>query len=192
MNFDQNLLLSLNSLAGKSGALDTVIVFVAVFLSYWMAAAVLAFVAVSFYPTFRDKLWRHIELVVVAGISAFVARLAVTELIRFFYNRPRPFDIFGEKGNFVQLVDHVSTASFPSGHAAFSFALATAVSFYYPKTSILFFLAAIFIGAGRVAAGVHWPSDILGGAIVGIGTAWLLRFLFLRYKKRRTKPSANI
>jgi len=80
-----------------------------------------------------------------------------------------------------QLVNHNGGGSFPSGHASFAFALATVVAFYYPKTSLLFFAAAISIGFGRIAAGVHWPSDVLAGAVTGIASAWLLRFLKNKY-----------
>jgi undecaprenyl-diphosphatase len=194
MNFDSNLLHWLNSLAGISETLDTLIVFLAIFFWYWMIVGVLAFVAVSLYPKFRDKLRKNIELLIIAAVSAFLARFAVVELIRFFYIRPRPY--LALDNIYVlphQLLGNMATSgAFPSGHASLSFAVAMAVSFYYPKTSILFFVVALAIGLGRVAAGVHWPSDILGGAIIGVGTAWLLRLLFLWYKKRRAMPSAYV
>jgi len=118
-------------------------------------------------------------MVIFAFASAAVARLGVAEIIRFFYNRPRPFETLeGAR----QLIEHSGGGSFPSGHASLSFAVAAAVYFYYPKTSILFFFAALSIGVGRVAAGLHWPSDILGGAAVGILSAWLLEFLFKKFK----------
>ncbi len=192
MDFDLNLLRWFNSLAGINEEIDTLIIFLAIFLWYWMMAGVLAFAAVSLYPKFRDKLRKNIELLVIATVSAFLARFAVTELIRFLYNRARPFEIFWQENNFIQLVDHAAGGSFPSGHASLAFAVAAAVYFYYPKTSILFFVAALLIGFGRVAAGVHWPSDILGGAMVGVGTAWLFRLLFLQYKKRRAMPSVDV
>jgi len=84
--------------------------------------------------------------------------------------------------NVRQLIFHESSGSFPSGHAAFSFAVAMGVYYYYPKTSILFFLASIAMGLGRVSAGVHWPSDILGGAVVGIFSAWLIDFIIKKFK----------
>lgn len=184
MTFEEIIFWWLNSFAGKSEALDTAIIFSAVFLLYWMAGTILAFAAVSFYPKFKEKLRRNTELAIVALTSAIFARLAVTELIRFFYSRPRPFDIFGKEADFIQLVDHVSAASFPSGHAAFSFALAAAVSFYYPKTSILFFLAAVLIGAARITAGIHWPSDILGGAVIGIASAWIVKLIYQKFLEK--------
>lgn len=183
MYYDLLLFKWLNSWAGINGFLDTVIIFRAVFLVYWMLAGLLVFVVIAFHPKFRPKLHKHLKLAGLAIISGLTARYIITELIRFFYNRPRPFEIFGPENNFVQLLDHAAGGSFPSGHASFAFAIATVVSFYYPKISILFFLAAISTGISRVVAGIHWPSDILGGAIVGIGTAWLVRFLQKKLKK---------
>lgn len=177
---DRQVLERLNGLAGTSEAADTVIVFLAIFLWYWVMAAILAFAAISLYPKLRGYLRRNVELVIFAVAAALLARYVVTELIRFLYNRPRPFEIL----DIHQLVNHAAGGSFPSGHAALSFAVATAISFYYPKTSILFFLAAVLIGIGRISAGVHWPSDILGGAAVGIGTAWIIRWIWQKFIKK--------
>lgn len=170
--FDLTLFRWLNSWVGTGW--DWAIVFRATYLWYLVMAGVAAFVLVAFFAKFRSYRRRNIELFLVALISAVIARYGITELIRFFYDRERPFEAL-EGVN--QLVFHSGGGSFPSGHAALSFAVASVISFYYPKTSILFFLAALSIGFGRIAAGVHWPSDILGGALVGIVTAWFIVFM---------------
>ena len=152
----------LNSWAGISFFWDWAIVFRATYVWYVVMLAVAGFGIAAFLPRFRDGRTMNVRLVVTATVSALVARFGITELIRFFYNRPRPFEALPD---IVQLIPHPAGGSFPSGHAALAFAVAAAVAFYYPKTSVLFFLAALSIGVGRVAAGLHWPSDILGGAI---------------------------
>ena len=174
----------LNSWAGISPFFDWAIVFRATYLWYLVMVAVFLIMAVSFLPRFHQRQQRAIQFFIFAVVSATVARFGVTELIRLFYNRPRPFEVLE---GIHQLANHVSGGSFPSGHAALAFAVATVVWFYYPKTSILFFLVALSIGMGRVAAGVHWPSDILGGALVGIFSAYLIHFLHLRYKQWKNK-----
>lgn len=58
--------------------------------------------------------------------------------------------------------------SFPSGHAIFLFSLATSVWFENKKAGAILFGIAALVGVGRVAAGVHWPTDIIGGAALGI------------------------
>lgn len=180
MNLDVYIFSWLNSWAGVRPLWDAAIIFRATYLWYIVMAAVAGFLVVTFFPKFREYRRRHTELFIFAFVSAFVARFVVTGLIHVLYNRPRPFEVLS---GVRQLVNHDIGGSFPSGHASLAFAVATAISFYYPKTSILFFIAALSIGIGRVAAGVHWPSDILGGAIVGVATAWLVRFVWGKSKK---------
>ncbi|MBI2640820.1 MAG: phosphatase PAP2 family protein [Candidatus Sungbacteria bacterium] len=181
----------LNSWAGVRPLWDALIIFCATYLWYIVMAAVALFVVITLVSKFRSYRRRNTELFIFTFVSAFVARFVVTELIRFSYNRPRPFDLPAEAlakagaDHITQLIPHVSGGSFPSGHASLAFAVATAVSFYYPKTSILFFLAAFSISLGRVAAGVHWPSDILAGAIAGVGTAFTIHFLFRKFRKMK-------
>ncbi len=172
----------LNSWAGVSPFFDWAIVFRAIYLWYLVMTAVAIFIAGTVFLRFRRYRKQNTDLFIFAFISAFTARYVITEIIRFFYNRPRPFEVLD---GVRQLVSHNGGGSFPSGHASLAFAVASAVAFYYPKTSILFFAAALFIGMSRVVAGVHWPSDILGGALVGIGTAWLLRRATAKFIEKR-------
>lgn len=180
MAFDSVIFQWLNSWTGTNSGVDQLIIFRAVYLWYIVMAAVLAIIVISLFPRFRSHLRKNLELLLLTAVSALTARFIIAELIRFFYSRPRPFEIFE---NIRQLVPHDPGASFPSGHASLSFAVAAAVYFYYPKTSILFFLAALSIGLGRVAAGVHWPSDVIGGAIVGVGSALTVRMMWKYFKK---------
>lgn len=64
--------------------------------------------------------------------------------------------------------------SFPSGHAATSFALAAVLSARYPSLSWVFYLAACLVAAGRVAGGSHYASDVAAGALAGLLTGLAL------------------
>lgn len=172
----------LNSWAGVQPLWDFAIVFRGEYLIWIFIGGILVFLLATFFKKFSHLRAKNAELALFALLSGLVARYGVTEIVRFLYSRPRPFEVL----NAVQLIQHSGGGSFPSGHASFAFAAAAVVAFYYPRTSIIFFLAAISIGIGRVAAGIHWPSDIAGGALVGIGTAWLLRFLVLKSLKKIT------
>lgn len=171
---DLTLFRWLNSWVGVNAFLDWNILFRAEYLLYVMIAVVFLFYAF-------DKNQARVKWAIIHAFTAgILSRFIFTEIIRFFYFRPRPFMALE---GVHQLIFHESSGSFPSGHAAFSFAVAASTAYYYPKTSILFFLGALAMGAGRVSAGVHWPSDILAGATVGILSAWLTNFIIKKLRR---------
>ncbi len=104
--------------------------------------------------------------------------VAITHWLKQQVGRPRPVEIYpvlaalpGELGR-----------SFPSGHATAAFALATALSLRWPRASGVWFGMATLVALSRVALGLHWPTDTIAGAVIGIGTilslAWVERLLF--------------
>ncbi len=113
---------------------------------------------------------------VIAGV--ILSRLVITEIIRYFYPHLRPFIVY----QFTPLL-YDYARSFPSGHAAFFFALATIIFLFHKKWGIAYFLGAIIISISRIMAGVHWPMDILGGLVAGIGSAALVHFLIKKISR---------
>jgi undecaprenyl-diphosphatase len=61
--------------------------------------------------------------------------------------------------------------SFPSGHTSAAFLVATVIAYFTPVLAIPMFIFAFLVGMARIYLGVHYPSDILGGIIFGIGMA---------------------
>lgn len=177
----------LNSFAGRREFLDVMIVFKAEYLGWWMIFGLVVFLAASLY--FKRDWKRAKQMVFIALVSGLFSRFIITDIIRFFYSRPRPFDLPAEVitkagvDNIYQLIPHASGGSLPSGHAAFFFAIAAGVFIFYRKWGFLFFLLAFAMGVSRVIAGIHWPSDILGGAVIGILSAYLINYAMLKYKK---------
>ena len=104
----------------------------------------------------------------------------VTTILKHLINRPRPFMTYP----FIEKMSNGGSPSFPSGHTADAFALATAISLAFPKWYIVIpsYTWALFIIYLRMDLGVHYPSDILGGIIVGAGMAALYYFLFMKKK----------
>jgi len=101
-----------------------------------------------------------------------VAKLAFTAMgssgaiclaIKFIVDRPRPE---GESDRW--------NSSFPSGHAAGAFSLVTIFSSKYPRWTIPLYATATLIGLSRIYLGHHYPSDVMGGAILGFSTAKLI------------------
>lgn len=168
----------LNSFALKYLWLDAAAIFFAKYFGWVLIGVLILFLIKNF-----RKYWK---MTAAALISAVLARFVITEIIRWLWYRPRPFT--GDEVNL--LLPHRITGSFPSGHAAFFFALSMAFIFSYKKVypvpnrrfwcgaGILFFIASTLIGISRVFSGLHWPSDILGGAVVGLFAAWLIHRIF--------------
>lgn len=171
---NQAIFYYLNSFAGKSLFFDWPAVFCAEYLGYILVAAFLAILIFS-KKTCREK----IKFFIFTAISIFVSRIVITEAIRYFYPISRPF-----VNNVVhQLIFHETSASFPSGHAAFFFALAMAIMLAtrWRTSGIVFFIGAVLIGLGRIISGIHWPLDILVGAIVGILSSVLVAKFFKKF-----------
>jgi len=192
-NFDLQIFQWLNSWALWRPWMDTLIIFRATFLGYWIVLALLLFGMISFIPVFpraRARLRKNWEMIFLALGTATVARFGIVELIRFWYDRARPFEVLSNVHQLISPGGFISKfhggGSFPSGHAVFFFALAAIVGRYYPKTSILFYLAALNLSIARVQAGVHWPSDIIAGALVGILTSIICRAFLQKYRNAKT------
>lgn len=100
--------------------------------------------------------------VLLADVAADLLASALKSLVA----RHRPFEH--------QLGPPSSTYSFPSGHAATSFACATVLSHYVPRYRVAFFALAALIGVSRIYNGMHYPTDVLAGAVLGVLTALLL------------------
>jgi undecaprenyl-diphosphatase len=176
MALDVKLLYFFNNFTGKSQIFDTLVVFLS---SYFQVFLIAGFLLLLYFSAYSKRQKRYIVWVTV--ISILIARIGATELIRFFYHRPRPFLIH----ELHQLIPkNVSIESFPSGHSAFFFAMATAIYFYNKKWGVGFFIAAILMNVSRIIGGVHYPSDILGGMVVGVIIASIVFFFAERKRKK--------
>lgn len=171
MNIDLYLFNLINGFAGKIAWLDYIAMFFAEYLEYVLWLFLILLLAANI-----KKYWR---MVAEAFITAGFAKFILAEIIRWLWFRPRPFVSL----NFIPLINQSpAEASFPSGHASFYFALSTIVYLYNKKIGITFYIASSFIVLARVFTGVHWPSDILAGAVMGILAGWILNKLFKKYE----------
>src|SRR4051794_170274 len=108
---------------------------------------------------------------VAAGLSAGLALLFASQLANL-VGRPRPF--VDEPGTVHLLVAHAADPGFPSDHATAAFAIAVAILLRNRRWGLLAMAMAVALAIGRVAVGVHFPTDVLAGAALGTATALVL------------------
>jgi undecaprenyl-diphosphatase len=99
-----------------------------------------------------------------AGLSAGLA-LAVAQVVARLVDRPRPF--VADPGAIHVFVHHAADPGFPSDHATAAFAIAVALLLRQRTWGAIVLVFASVLALGRVAVGVHYPSDVLAGALLG-------------------------
>jgi membrane-associated phospholipid phosphatase len=103
--------------------------------------------------------------------SSLILSGIISTSLKYAVQRERPYDEYP----FIQKETSGGGYSFPSGHTSAAFSLATSLSIVYPKWYVIApsFLWASTVGYSRMDLGVHYPSDVLAGALIGSGSAFL-------------------
>lgn len=126
----------------------------------------LALGAVSLLTHDDEMLKNSIYIGAVTVINA-----SATYGLKKLFNRPRPVETYPD---LIDAYSHTSDRSFPSGHTSSAFALATSLTIVYPKWYIVapsYFWAAS-VGYSRMNLGMHYPTDVIAGAVLGAGSAY--------------------
>lgn len=156
MGFDEDVFRAINQ-GWSNSALDPVMVAISLLGSYLVVAYV-----VPIWLSGRTE--RSFDVLV--GLALAVA---LTASLKAAIGRPRPVDILGVAA--VRLVPVPFSAeldpAFPSGHVARVAAIAAVLSFHERKFSIPLGLFVLLEALSRVYVGVHWPTDTIGGAVLG-------------------------
>ncbi|MDP4007004.1 MAG: phosphatase PAP2 family protein [bacterium] len=151
--------------------MDSVIVFLGEYLGYILLAGLLVF--------WWENRKRHPRFFVESIGAVILSRGIIAEAIRFFVERPRPF----VEQNITPLIEHAASNCFPSWHATRFFALGTILWFYNKTAGVFFLLGAAVLSMARVFAFLHWPSDIVWGAAIGVASGVLIVQLSRRFFK---------
>ncbi len=135
-------------------------------------------------PHERER-WQRAVITAALSVGTANAMVAITN---FMYYRDRPFTDLTVSLLFYKPPD----SSFPSNAAALGFAMATGVWLRHRLAAWYFFLLGGLFPVVRVFAGVHYPSDVLGGALVGVAAALMTNLVIRRLEPVVTRVLAAV
>jgi len=126
-----------------------------------------------------DKLIRSACVI----LAAEAITSGISTVLKYSVNRDRPYITYPD----ITKKSSAGSPSFPSGHTSNAFATATSLSLEFPKWYIIVpsYAWAGSVGYSRMHLGVHYPSDVLAGALIGSGCAWLTHAVNKKLNSRR-------
>ena len=168
MSFDIQLFRLINNLAGHSALLDGLM---RLLVNEYFLTTIMSLILVVFWfeGQDRDQRERNQRAILQALIALFVANV-ILKLCNLRYFRPRPFVDHEVNLLFYKPWD----SSFPSNPATVGFSVAAALWLYNRRLGALLLVLATLFGLSRIYCGVHYPSDVIAGALLGALSAYLV------------------
>jgi undecaprenyl-diphosphatase len=161
MDLDRSLLLLVMN--GRTPWLDEVMLLSSALgaggFIFWVTAAI-----AMVFPNRRAAAWRMI-------LAGFLTWMVSEYAMKPVFDRQRPYEV---DSSIVAIDAKPLTRSFPSGHAAMAVAGSLAGTRLFPGTAPIWWPLAFLVAVSRIYIGVHWPTDILGGVLVGLACAWFV------------------
>ena len=165
---DYHLFQMINHLAGTFSFINPLMRFLSKDGEYLFFASVVVY---WFIPAIMNR-----KMVIQSLVAACVS-LGIGGLVSDFFYRDRPFVTHVV----IQLIQHPANASFPSDHATGAFVIASTIWLYRKKEGTIWLLLAGSIAISRVWTGVHYPFDVVAGALLGIISAVGVHQLFAKW-----------
>ncbi len=124
--------------------------------------AVILFIILSWMISKQRKVLRPLVLL-------YAFQSAVIYGLKFLVQRQRPLFFLETVSKLSEGTGEILDPSFPSAHTTFSFMMATLLARWFPRYRVIFFIVAGFIGWTRIYLGLHYPTDVIAGALLGYG-----------------------
>ncbi|MCG7316316.1 MULTISPECIES: undecaprenyl-diphosphatase [Brevibacillus] len=150
---------SINDLGKQYAALNPGVVFIAEYMVYFLG---LGLVVYWFTRNHRNR------MMVIQAVITFILAEILGKLAGLFYSHYQPFAVLQDVN---QLVEHAIDNSFPSDHSILFFSICASFWLMRKKASWLWLVLAVFVGLSRVWVGVHYPVDVITGALLGFISA---------------------
>lgn len=163
IDLDQQLFLFVNGFVGQSFLFDNL---ARLLVNEYFIPTLLSLIIFGlwfYWDNAKDKNSNQ-KSVVLAVLAIGLGSLIIVTVLNSFFGRPRPFDVLDTNLLFYKPTD----PSFPSNSAVVAFALASSIFVADRKLGFLALSIAAFYGFLRVFVGVHFPSDVVVGAIIGV------------------------
>jgi len=139
--------------------------------------AVILFIILSWILTKQRRVLRRLALL-------YAIQSGILYGLKFLIQRQRPLYFLEMASKLSKGPGEILDPSFPSGHALYAFMMATLLGHWFPRYRIIFFLLAGFIGWTRIYLGVHYPTDVIVGGLLGYGiTRLFIHWIDLRLEK---------
>jgi undecaprenyl-diphosphatase len=158
----------------SSSLLDQILLWLTYLGSHF---AVIFFILLGWILTRQRKILRRLALL-------YAVQSAIIYGLKFLIQRQRPFLFLEMAYKFSKGPGEILDPSFPSAHAAFSFMMATLLAHRFTRYRIVFYIAAGFIAWTRIYLGLHYPTDVMAGALLGYGITKLFLLYFPLLPKR--------
>lgn len=178
MSFDTILFQTIYNLTAHSyWFLDAIWVFLASYFPYLLVGYL------SIFIFLKENRRGQVYYFSLTALSTILSFGIITEIIRFFLYRPRPLLTL----DIQPLIKVSDTGSMPSGHMMLLVPLGLVLWQLDKRSGALFLGATVLVGFSRIAAGVHWPFDILVGLLFGAASFYLIKRLLPAYKNTGEK-----
>ena len=155
---------------------------ISLFLGGYLIFVLLGF-ALGYLLLNNHSAHNKIKWLAILLLAIILSNVIIKPLINHFYPVARPFVSLRSVGAYNYLLKASERfKSFPSGHTTMAFAIAMVLFLRNKKIGANAFIAAFFVGLGRILLGLHWPLDILGGIAIGLLSGFLAGKLIAKIK----------